>query len=414
MSTAPDDFRGNLLQAPKERVPTHGLLPDPEPQEVRYTVISVDDHLVEPPDMFEGRLEGRFADRAPKVVTLEAGDQAWSFDGVLYEQVGLNAVAGRPKEDWSLQTTSFGEIRKGCWDIDERIRDMDLAGIYASANFPSQISGFCGSVYARCSDPELGLAVTRAWNDWMHDAWWQPYPTRSIPMGITWLADPVIGAEEIRRNAERGFVAITLPEQPHRIGLPSIFTSYWDPILAACEETGTVVSLHVGSSGLAPMPTEAPQLELAATLFSSMSLSTCAEWLWSGVLTRFPGLKVVLAEGGIGWVPMLLDRLDYISDHSGSGDRAWMDPDLRPTEVLQRNFWFTILDDHSSLPIIDRIGIDHILFETDYPHADSLWPGVQDAIDHLFAPLSVDAVRKITHGNAAKLFRHPLPDTVLP
>ena len=117
--------------------------PISDPQEVRYTVISVDDHLVEPPEMFEGRVQERFADLAPKVVTLEAGDQAWTFDGVLYKQVGLNAVAGRPKEDWSLQSTSFDEMRKGCWDIDERIRDMDLAGIYASANFPSQISGFC-------------------------------------------------------------------------------------------------------------------------------------------------------------------------------------------------------------------------------------------------------------------------------
>ena len=412
--TATADVRGNLLQASSERRETHGLLPDPDPQEVRYTVISVDDHLVEPPTMFEGRVPERFADVAPKVVDLDNGAQAWTFDGVLYEQVGLNAVAGRPKEDWSLQSTSFDEMRKGCWDIDERIRDMDLAGIYASVNFPSHISGFCGSVFARCSDPELGLAVTRAWNDWMHDDWWQPYPDRSIPMGITWLADPEIGAEEIRRNAERGFTAVTLPEQPHRIGMPSIFTDFWDPILRACEETDTVVCLHVGSSGLGAMPAEAPQLELAATLFSSMSLSTCAEWLWSGVLTRFPGLKLILAEGGIGWVPMLLDRLDYITDHSGSGDQAWPDPELRPAEVMQRNFWFTILDDRSTLPIIDRVGVDHVLFETDYPHADSLWPTVQDTAVELFSGLTTEQIRKITHGNAAELFRHPLPDVPLP
>jgi predicted TIM-barrel fold metal-dependent hydrolase len=376
-------------------------------------VISVDDHLVEPPHMFEQRLPQELQADAPRVIDRDDGSQAWLFDGVLYEQVGLNAVAGRPKEDWSLQSTSFDEIRRGCWDIDARIRDMDLAGVYASANFPSQITGFCGSVFARCSNPELGRAVTRAWNDWLHDEWWQPYPERSIPMGITWLADPVVGADEIRRNAARGYTAVTLPEQPHRIGMPSIFTGFWDPILEACQETETVVCLHVGSSGLAAMPAEAPQLELASTLFSSMSLTTCAEWLWSGVFTRFPNLKVVLAEGGIGWVPMLLDRLDYIADHSGTGSEAWSERDLRPSEVLARNFYFTILDDRSTLPIIERVGVDHVLFETDYPHADSLWPSVQDAIEALFAPLTAEQTAKITHANAATLFRHPLPESVV-
>lgn len=291
---------------------------------------------------------------------------------------------------------------------------MDLGGIWAMTNFPSQISGFCGSVYAKCSDPDLGLAVTRAWNDWLHDEWWQPYPERTVPMGITWLADPEIGAAEIRRNADRGFTAVTLPESPHKIGMPSVFSGYWDPILAACQETDTVVCLHVGSSGLGAMPADAPQLELAATLFSSLSLQTCAEWLWSGAPIRFPDLKLVLSEGGIGWVPMLLDRLDYITDHSGSGDQAWPSADLRPAEVLKRNFWFCLLDDPSTLPLVDLIGADHVLFETDYPHADSLWPRVQDHAEHLFQSLPVEHVRKITHQNAAALFRHPLPPNPLP
>lgn len=408
-SVSSTDDRGTLLAVPERRGEFHGLLPDPEPQVVRYTVISVDDHLVEPPDMFDGRLPARFAEHAPQVVTTDAGDHAWTFDGKVFRQVGLNAVSGRPKADWTLSPARFDEMRRGCWDIDERIRDMDLAGIYASANFPSQISGFCGSVFARCSDPALGFAVLQAWNDWFHDVWWSPYPTRSIPMGITWLADPELGAAEIRRNAERGFVAVTLPEQPHRIGYPSIFSNYWDPILRACEETGTVVSLHVGSSGLASMPADAPQLELAATLFSSLSLTTCAEWLWAGIPIRFPDLRIVLAEGGIGWVPMLLDRLDYIVDHSGSGMAAWTSSDRRPSDALRDAFWFCLLDDPSSLSLLDRIGVDRVLFETDYPHADSLWPGVQDSVEQLLGHLPDETIRKITHENAAGLFRHPLP-----
>ncbi len=414
MSEVSTDVRGTLLVAPSERKPTHGLLPDPEPQVLRYTVLSVDDHLVEPPDMFEDRMPRRFEHLAPKVVDLTGGEQAWSFDDVLYRQVGLNAVAGRPREDWSLQTTSFDEMRPGCWDIHARIRDMDLAGIWAQVNFPSQLTGFCGSVFSRCSDPDLGLAVTKAWNDWFADEWWGPYPERSVPMGITWLADPEVGAAEIRRNAERGFRAVTLPERPHKIGLPSVASGHWDPILDACEETETVVCLHVGSSGVGDVPPDSPTLQIVATLFSSLSLTATAEWLWSGAPVRFPNLKIVMSEGGIGWVPLLLDRLDYISDHSGSGmEEAWRG-ELRPSEVLLRNFWFCLLDDPSTLPIIDRIGTENILYETDYPHADSLWPAVQDWTEQLLGSLPVEDVRKITHANAAALFRHPLPEIVLP
>ena len=295
------------------------LLPDPEPRQVRYTVISVDDHLVEPPDMFEGRLPAHLADRAPWVVETRQGHQLWEFDGQRYTQVGMNAVAGRRREKVTLEPTRFEDMRRGCFDIDARISDMDINGVWASLNFPSQITGFSGRVYSQASDPELGLAVTRAFNDWVHEAWWGPYPERIIPCGITYLTDPGMGAAEIRRNAERGFRSVTLPERPHRIGLPSIFSGYWDPIVAACAETDTVISLHVGSSGMPDMPEDGPLLQLGATLFGQMALTSCAEWVWSGLPVRFPEVQIAMSEGGIGWVAMLLDRLENVVDRSGYG-----------------------------------------------------------------------------------------------
>lgn len=378
--------------------------------EVRYTVISVDDHLVEPPDMFDGRLPAAFADRAPRVVVDEKGSQAWEFDGQRYTQVGMNAVAGRRRDLWSLEPTRFEDMRRGCFDIDARIADMDLAGIWASVNFPSQITGFCGRVYSGCSDPELGLAVTRAWNDWMYEAWHGPYPDRIVPLGITWLADPDVGAEEIRRNAARGFTSVTLPERPHRIGLPSLFSGYWDPIIEACVETDTVVSLHVGSSGMADFAPGAPALQVGATLFGQLSLTACTEWLWSGYPHRYPGLKIAMSEGGIGWVAMLIDRLDNVVDRSGYG-AGW---DLRPAEVLRRNFWFCTLDDPSTIDTIDVIGVDHVMVEVDYPHGDSTWPHTQDVLARAWGHLSNDVLRKLTHENAAALYRHPLPKATRP
>jgi predicted TIM-barrel fold metal-dependent hydrolase len=389
------------------------LLPDPEPRTVRYTVISVDDHLVEPPDMFQGRLPERFAPEAPRVVETSRGHQLWEFDGARYSQVGMNAVAGRRPECVSLEPTRFEDMRRGCWDIDARIADMDLNGVWASLNFPSQITGFSGRVFSAAKDPELGLAVTRAWNDWLYEEWWQPYPDRIIPCGITFLADPELGAAEIRRNADRGFRSVTLPERPHRIGLPSLFSGYWDPIVAACQETDTVLSLHVGSSGMPDMPDDSPLVALGATLFGQMSLSACAEWIWSGLPARFPDLKIAMSEGGIGWVAMLLDRLDNIVERSGYG--CDYDPSgLLPAEVLQRNFWFCTIDDPSTIGTRHRIGIDHVMVEVDYPHGDSTWPDTQAVIERCWGDLPVEDLRKLTHENAARLYRWPLPDRCLP
>jgi len=389
------------------------LLPDPEPRPVRYTVISVDDHLVEPPDMFEGRLPRRYQDLAPRVVTDDQGREAWLFDGQRYTQVGMNAVAGRPRELVGLEPARFDEMRPGCWRIDDRIRDMDLNGVWASLNFPSMITGFCGRVFSQCSDPDLGFAVVQAWNDWLYEAWWQPYPNRIIPCGITFLSDPERAATEIRRNAARGFRAVSLPERPHRIGLPSIFDRSWDPVLAACVETGTVICLHVGSSGMADMPSDAPLLALGATLFGQLSLTACAEWLWSGVPVRFPEVRIAMSEGGIGWVPMLLDRLDNMTDRSGYGD-AFPPQAGRPADIVRRNFWFCTLDDPSMMPTLGRIGEDHVMVEVDYPHGDSTWPDTQEVLDRAIGQLPTATQRKLCHENAAALFRWPLPERCLP
>jgi predicted TIM-barrel fold metal-dependent hydrolase len=383
------------------------------PREVRYTLISVDDHLVEPPHMFEGRLPSRLQSLAPRVITTNDGHEAWTFDGALHSQVGLNAVAGREKKDWSLEPASFAEIRPGCYDIEARISDMDIGGIWASVNFPSAITGFCGSVFSRASDPELGLAVTRAWNDWFFDEWYSAYPERIVPSGICWLADPVLGAEEIRRNAARGFTAVTLPERPQYIGYPSMFSDYWDPIIKACVETDTVINLHVGSSGAAPMPDDAPKLTLGATLFGQLSLSACAEWLWSGYPSRYPTLKIAMSEGGIGWVAMLMDRLDNIVHRSGYG-ADWFDADLLPSETLARNFWFCTIDDPSTLSTRHRIGVENICLESDYPHGDSTWPDTQAVIAQYYGDLPTDEIRMMTHLNAAGLYRHPLPTVCVP
>ncbi len=386
------------------------LLPDPSPRPVKYTIISVDDHLIEPPDMFEDRLPPHLADRAPRVVATEQGGEAWLYEDNLYPNVGLNAVVGRPRDEWSMEPARFDQMRPGCWDIKSRIKDMDINGVWASLCFPSLIAGFCGSVFSKSADQELGLATMRAWNDWHLEVWAGSAPERIIPLQIPWLADPLVAADEIRHNAQRGFRAVSFAEHPVQLGIPSLHSGHWDPFLAACEETGTVICLHTGSSAWAPITAPDAPFEAITSLFPANALIAANDWLWSGVPLRYPGINIAFSEGGIGWVAMLADRADYVLHHSASGNESgsWKG-DLLPSEVMRRNFWFCSIEDPSGLELRHNIGVERIMVESDYPHADSTWPDTQMVIERNFGHLPDNEVRMMTHENAAKLFCHPLP-----
>ena len=388
---------------------TTTLLPDPTKRERHYTIISVDDHLIEPAHCFEGRMPAALADKAPRVVTFDDGRETWVYEDRFYPQVGLNAVVGRPKDEWSMEPARFDEMRKGCWDIEARIADMDLDGVYASLCFPSLIAGFAGTVFSKSTDQELGLACVRAWNDWHIEEWAAPHPDRIIPLQISWLSDPEIAAADVRANAERGFKAVSFPENPVDLGLASMHTDYWDPFLRACAETETVVCLHNGSSSWTAARSPNAPLELYTSLFPVNALVTAADWLWARIPTRFPELKIAFSEGGISWVPMLIDRIEYVLDHSAVGSHGWDDKSVSPVDALRRNFWFCTIDIGSTIALRDHIGIDHICLESDYPHADSTWPDTQASAYAGLAELPEDDVRKLTWENASKLFRHPVP-----
>jgi len=390
------------------------FLPEPDQRAVRFTVISVDDHVVEPRRLFEGRLPKHLQDRAPRVVETPEGHEVWEFEGDRHYQAGMNAVAGLRRDVPVMEPLRFEHMRPGCYDVHARIADMDINGVWASVNFPSMITGFCGRVFSQARDPELGLAATRAWNDWFFEEWYSAYPQRLVPMGITFLTDPEEAAKEVRRNAARGFTSVSLPDRPQRINLPSLYSGYWDPIVEACADTGTVISLHVGASGNYEAPADAGPMraQLTSSLFGQLALAGAVEWLFSGYPVRYPGLKIAMSEGGIGWVAMLIERLDGICDRSGYGREGM--GGMRPAEVLRRNFWFCTIEDVATMETRHTIGVDHICVEVDYPHGDSTWPDTQAVIAQHWGHLPERELRMICCENAAALYRVPLPETVLP
>jgi Amidohydrolase len=213
-------------------------------------LVSVDDHIVEPPDMFDGFIPAKYADRAPQFVSDDIGEKGIFGEGEA-RNVGLNAVAGRPPEEYGLEPSALDEIRRGCYDVHERVKDMDANGVLGSLNFPS-MARFCGQFFATrvTQDPDLVLAVLRAYNDWHLDAWCSAYPDRFIPCTIPPIWDPDLMAEEIHRTAAKGSHCVSFSAGPHGLGWPSLHSDHWDPFWAACVDTGTVVTMHIGSGAI--------------------------------------------------------------------------------------------------------------------------------------------------------------------
>jgi predicted TIM-barrel fold metal-dependent hydrolase len=395
----------------KGRRETISWLPEPEPRARRYHVFSVDDHVVEPPDAFTGRFPRKHAHAEPRIVPTDDGGEAWSWNGELLPNVGFNAVVGRPSTEYGFEPTRFDEMRRGAWDVDARVRDMDIDGVSASVCFPSFLPGFVGQRLTLWpADDDLALTAMRAYNDWHLEAWCGAHPDRFVPNQIVYLRDPHVAAAEVVRNADRGFKAITFSEAPDKLGLPTIHSGYWDPLFAACAETGTVVCLHVGSSGTSPTTSSDAPPEIPAVLFGAYGMYSAVDWLYSKIPVRFPELKICLSEGGIGWVAGILDRLDHCYRYQLGYLPTWRDVDLPPSDVLRRNFWFCALDDDAGMVVRHRIGVDHILVESDYPHADSSWPDTQAMLVRQLEQQGVPDAEAdlITWKNASTLFGHPI------
>jgi predicted TIM-barrel fold metal-dependent hydrolase len=373
-------------------------------------LVSVDDHVVEPPGMFEGHLPERYMDVAPKVKRTESGDDVWVYEGQELPNIGLNAVAGKPPEEYGIEPTSFDEMRRGAWSIDDRIADMNANGVLGSMCFPS-FPQFCGQLFSRTEDKDVALAMVRAYNDWHVDEWCGSYPGRFIPLAIPPIWDPNLMADEVRRMAEKGCRAVTFSENPEKLGWPSYHNEHWDPFWRAVSDTGTVVCLHIGSSSQLTITSIEAPINVMITLQPMNIVQAAADILWSRVMTEFPDVRFALSEGGIGWIPYFLERCDYVYEHH----QLWTGQDLpmRPSDLFKERFITCFIDDAVGVGIRDKVGLDHMTWECDYPHSDSTWPDSPERLHKSLAGVPDAEIDAMTHLNAMRLFHYD-PFTVIP
>ncbi|MEW6471508.1 MAG: amidohydrolase family protein [Actinomycetota bacterium] len=376
-------------------------------------LISVDDHLVEHPNVWQDRLPAHYRDAGPRIIEVSSSAgtsfagmtigasakpaQVWSYEGRIYPQIGLNAVAGKDVTEYGIEPIRFEDMIPGCYDPRERVKDMDLDGVWGALCFPS-FPRFSGTVFHESDDKELGLLCVQAYNDFVLDEWCAAAPDRLIPMVIMPMWDRELCVAEVERTAAKGARCVTFPENPVPLGLPSFHTDHWDPFFSACEDAGLPVAMHFGSSGTAPITARDAPMAVMIALMGTNSMDTTADLLFSPVFHRHPNLKVMLSEGGIGWVPYLLERCDYTWNR-----HRWyqnIDRDTPPSELYHRHILVCFIDDEVGIAERHRVGISNITWECDFPHSDSNWPNSRRRAAEMLKGVPDEEVHRIVELNA--------------
>ena len=385
-------------------------------------IISVDDHLVEPADLWTSRLPEKLRDKGPHIVMApiagtpivdgamyiespaEEGKVVpwWRYEEHWYSIKRAIAAAGYSADEVTMDAVGFDEMRPGCWQPAERLKDMTANHIEASLCFPNY-PRFAGQIFLRANDKEVALLCVKAYNDFMVDEWCAGSGGRLVPVCIVPLWDVDLAVAEVNRNAARGVKAVAFSECPAWLGLPSIHSGYWDPFFAACADTATVVSMHIGSGTRTTQTSSDAPTAVGATSIFMNSAASMIDFLLSPVLMKFPTLKLFYAEAQIGWIPFVLDRIDDVWEtHRWSlGDAASPEP---PSTYYYRQVASCFFKDPVGLKLLDEVGRDNIMFETDYPHQDGTFPNTLTVAEKLFGDLDQAMVNKIARNNAIDWF----------
>jgi predicted TIM-barrel fold metal-dependent hydrolase len=385
-------------------------------------VVDVDAHVVEPAHIWSSRLPAKYRDIGPRIVLAPGGtpklvgggyieepgtagpDVAWWFYGDhRYSVKRLIAAAGYPAEEISMDGITFDDMRPGCWEPGARLADMDLNGVEAQLCFPNY-PRFAGQLFLRGEDRALARLCVEAYNDWMVEEWCAPTGGRLIPLCLVPLWDADLAAAEVRRNAARGVSAVAFSELPTYLDLPSIYSGYWDPFLQACEETATVICMHIGSGTKTPQGAPDGPDAVAATIIFGNSITSMTDMFFSGVFHRYPNLKVLYAEAQIGWIPYLLERADDVWEtHRGWSDSMANCPEP-PSSYYRDHVFSCFFKDRVGVEMLERAGPRNVMFETDYPHQDGTWPNSRRAAAEQFGHLDEPTIRRLARGNAIELF----------
>jgi uncharacterized protein len=391
-----------------------------------YSIIDADTHVTDTPDLWTSRAPARMRDRVPKIETSVDGTQRWVLGksksvvlgsdtrDVLETQGitigGLGSFKNPPK--------GFQQMHPAAYDPKARLKYMDEMGIWAMVMYPN-VGGFGAQDFLKLDDPELMLTCVQIYNDWQTE-WASTDSRRLLPITSIPLWDVAAAAEEVRRCAAAGHRGILFTGEPQSFGQPLLGDSHWNPLWEVAVELDLPISFHIGSGALpgnaiinriAAYGRAATYTMGAVTLLLQNSCQL-SDLIMSGVLARYPTIKFVSVESGIGWIPFVLETMDY-QFHGNNVREERPEFDLLPSEYFARNVYACCSFEQTALRrLIDKIGADNVLFETDFPHPTSLYgeevhARIEDGLSHCDETIR----RKILWQNAQKLYKVTDPST---
>jgi predicted TIM-barrel fold metal-dependent hydrolase len=441
-------------------------------------MISVDDHLIEPPNVWVDRLPAKYRDRGPRWVSDDRGE-AWLVEESIRVPVSGAVTAGAwwPPEGRpdAFTPLAWSEVPPSCYDPRAREEAMNTDRVLAAVMFPN-LPGFAGSLFQRLDDKDLALLCIQAYNDWLLDEFASAIPGRVIGLALIPMWDGQLAAGEATRAIDKGGRAVSFSMAPHQIGFPAIHEEHWDALYAVMNEANLPLCTHLGTGMggdeqmakidfskmgeimqalndpeklqtlLADDPDLARMAEAmgfggtssrrtprpATTVLLQLAGQTCLiEWINSGNFDRFPNLKVALSENGIGWIPAVLQTADWMQEMSANRVTHGFQPENEvqvtaegqeaakasinaqsnfamtsrmPSEIFRDHCYGCFIHDPVGLKLLDFIGVDNVMIETDFPHNSTWWPHSMDKAQEWCVDLPDDVRHKVLRSNAERLF----------
>jgi predicted TIM-barrel fold metal-dependent hydrolase len=357
-------------------------------------IISADSHVSEPPNLWLERMEQKYRDRAPRIERYGDSD-CFIYEGQMAPQpIGLGVMAGRKPEEFKAMGVTMDEVRRGGWDPQARIEDQKIDGLDAEVVYPT-----LGMGLYTMPDPDLKAASFRAYNDWLAD-YCNVAPDRIVGCALIPADDVGAAVAELRRSRKNGLRGALIPAvapEGRRYNDPA-----WDELWAAACDLDVPLSLHIGSGKKFEIKPGVGSAEIMVTMEPMSMPEVIATFIWGGVFERFPKLRIVSVESGIGWLGYLVERMDHV----WRKHRFWTQSAVKrpPSEIFRDHVHATFQEDHIGMKIALDIGAQCLLWANDYPHTDTTWPESRKVIEEHFRGFPEKERNLMVGGNAARLY----------
>lgn len=377
-------------------------------------IIDVDTHLSEPADLWTSRVPAKLKDKVPHVKTAAHGAQMWYINDVAVGPIGYSVVDAQSNKLRGGKTSlpKFEDMHPSAWSVKPRLEYMDKFGIAAQICFPNLGEAVRPDTLIKHTDSETAMTITRIFNEFRAEAQAESN-NRLFPMPSLPLWDQKLMIQEARRCIEdHKLVGINMPDRPEFLGFPGWLSDYWTPLFDLLSETRTPMCFHVvsGIDFWSMMWEDFPRqlrMSLVPTVFQMSHCVTVVNFLMSGLFDKHPGLRIFPVESGVGWIPFILESVDYQLESNGvlADTKLKRKPSEYFSDHFGCSFWF---EEYGPRHVLEKLGTDNIMFETDFPHPTSLYPELHSHIDASLGGLDKAIVKKLLRDNAIRFFNLPI------